>query len=51
MYIDFATPDGESRQIKPLATFHTAARAGESHPLIYLPSHPDTAKIYSARQL
>jgi hypothetical protein len=51
MYLDFTTPDGQARQVKTLATFHTAARAGDVHPMIYLPSQPENAKIYSARQL
>jgi hypothetical protein len=51
MYIDFTTPDGQSRQVKTLGTFHTAAAVGDTHPIIYLPSQPENAKIYSARQL
>jgi hypothetical protein len=48
MYIDFTTPDGQARQVKTLATFHTTAAVGGSHPMIYLPAQPETAKIYSA---
>ena len=51
MYMDFTTPDGQARHVKTLATFHTAAAVGDSHPMIYLPAQPETAKIYSARQL
>lgn len=51
MYIDFTTSDGQARQVKTLATFHTAAAVGDTHPMIYLPAQPETAKIYSARQL
>lgn len=38
-------------QIRTLATFNTEARAGDNFPMIYLPSRPETAKVYSARQL
>jgi hypothetical protein len=51
MYIDFTTPAGQARQVKTLATFQTPATVGDAHPMIYLPAQPETAKIYSARQL
>ena len=51
MYIDFTTKEGRALQVKTLATFNTEAKAGDSHPMIYLPTKPETAKIYSARQL
>jgi hypothetical protein len=38
-------------QVKTLATFNTEAKEGDQHPMIYLPSKPETAKIYSAKQL
>lgn len=51
MYIDFTTKDRRAMQVKTLATFHTEAKEGDQHPMIYLPSKPETAKIYSAKQL
>lgn len=51
LYIDFTTRDGEARNVKTLATFHTPENAGDVHPMIYLPSQPENAKICSARQL
>lgn len=51
MHIDFTTRAGEHRVIRTLATFNTEARAGDNFPMIYLPSRPETAKVYSARQL
>lgn len=51
MYIDLTTKDGKVLNVKTLATFHTEAKVGDTHPMIYLPSRPETAKIYSARQL
>ncbi len=51
MYIDFTTKDGQAMQVKTLATFNTEAKEGDLHPMIYLPSKPETAKIYSAKQL
>ena len=51
LYLDFATQEGKAQHVKTLATFHTEARAGDEHPVIYLPWEPENAKIYSARQL
>lgn len=51
MTMQFTTPDGQLQQVKTLATFHTVARVGDQHPMIYLPSKPANAKIYSAKQL
>ena len=51
LHLDFATPDGREQHVKTLATFNTAARVGDAQPVIYLPSQPENAKIYSARQL
>lgn len=51
MTLQFTTPEGQSLSVKTLATFHTVARVGDQHPMIYLPSKPDNAKIYSAKQL
>ncbi len=51
MYLDFTTKKGETLQVKTLATFHTEAKVGDEHPMVYLPSHPENAKIYSAKQL
>ena len=51
MHIDFTTKDGKPVQVKTLATFHTEAKAGDVHPMIYMPSRPENAKIYSAKQL
>lgn len=51
LHIDFTTKDGRAMQVKTLATFNTEAREGDQHPMIYLPSKPETAKIYSAKQL
>lgn len=51
MTIDFTTKDGKEVEVETLATFHTEAKKGDTHPMIYLPSHPENAKIYSAKQL
>ena len=51
MYIDFSTNAGKAVQIITTATFHTEAKVGDTHPMVYLPSHPENAKIYSAKQL
>lgn len=51
MDLDFTTKEGRPMQVKTLATFHTEAKAGDQHPMIYLPWKPETAKIYSAKQL
>lgn len=51
MHIDFTTKGGKAMQVKTLATFNTEAKEGDQHPMIYLPSKPETAKIYSAKQL
>lgn len=51
MTLKFSTPDGQFHSVKTLATFHTEASVGAQHAMIYLPSNPDNAKIYSARQL
>ncbi len=51
MTITFATKDGKAMEVETLATFNTEAKVGDSHPMIYLPAKPETAKIYSAKQL
>lgn len=51
MQIAFTTQAGKQMEVETLATFHTEAAVGASHPLIYLPSKPELAKIYSAKQL
>lgn len=51
LHIDFTTQTGEPHQIETLATFNTVAKVGDQHPMVYLPSHPERAKIYSAKQL
>lgn len=51
MHIVFTTKEGKPIEGKHTATFNTEAKVGDEHPMIYLPSHPETAKIYSARQL
>lgn len=51
MYIDFTTREGKPHEVKTLATFNTEAKVGDQHPMVYLPSHPERAKIYSAKQL
>jgi hypothetical protein len=51
MHIAFTTKDGRSLEIKTIATFNTEAKVGDEHPMIYLSSHPEIAKIYSAKQL
>jgi hypothetical protein len=51
MHLGFKTKDGLPVEVKTLATFNTEARVGDEHPLIYLPSNPEKAKIYSAKQL
>ena len=51
MHIGFTTKNGKATEVKTLATFNTKAKVGDEHPMIYLPSKPETAKIYSAKQL
>ena len=51
MYIDFSTNAGKAVQIITTATFHTEAKVGDKHPMIYLSSNPENAKLYSAKQL
>lgn len=51
MTIDFTTPDGRTIEFETLATFHTEAKVGDQHPLVYLPSQPENAKIATSRQL
>lgn len=51
MSIDFTTKDGKPVSIKTRATFRTEAKVGDTHPIIYLASNPENAKIYSAKQL
>lgn len=51
MHIDFTTKEGKPVSIKTTATFHTEAKVGDKHPILYLPSNPENAKIYSAKQL
>jgi hypothetical protein len=51
MHIGFTTKEGKPMEVKTLATFNTEAKEGDSHPMVYLASNPDRAKIYSAKQL
>ena len=51
LHLVHKTKEGKPIQSKHTATFHTEAKAGDEHPLVYLPWHPDRAMIYSARQL
>ena len=51
MHLTFNTKEGKPMQSKSTATFHTEAKVGHTHPMIYLPSHPERAQIYSAKQL
>jgi hypothetical protein len=51
MHMAFTTKDGKPIEIKTTATFNTEAKVGDEHPMIYLASKPETAKIYSAKQL
>src|SRR5205823_12269624 len=40
MSISFTTKDGKPVDIKTRATFRTEAKAGDTHPMVYLPSNP-----------
>lgn len=51
MHIGFTTKEGKPMEVKTLATFNTEAKVGDEHPMIYLPSNPEKAKIFSAKQL
>lgn len=51
LHMTVTTTDGKSVNTKTLATFNTESKVGDQHPVIYLPSKPELAKIYSARQL
>jgi hypothetical protein len=51
MHIAFATREGKPVEIKTTATFNMEATVGDQHPMIYLSSKPETAKIHSAKQL
>lgn len=51
MHIAFLTKAGQPIEIKTLATFNTKAKVGDKHLMLYLPSKPENAKIYSAKQL
>lgn len=51
MHIGFTTKKGQPVEVKTQAVFNTEAKVGDQHPMIYLPSRPETAKIYSAKQL
>jgi hypothetical protein len=51
MYVGFTTKEGKVMEVKTLATFHTEAKVGDTHPMIYLPWRPERAKIYSVQQL
>jgi hypothetical protein len=51
MYLDLTSREGKTLNVKTLATFNTEAKVGDSHPMIYLPTKPENAKIYSAKQL
>ena len=51
MHIVFNTQEGTPVESRHTATFHTEARVGDEHPMIYLPWRPGNAKIFSAKQL
>lgn len=51
MTIAYTTKDGKQIEFETLATFNTVAKVGDEHPLVYLPEHPENAKISTARQL
>jgi len=51
MTLAFTTKDGKPVEVRTLATFNTEAAVGDEHPLLYMPSHPENAKISTARQL
>lgn len=51
MSISFTTKEGKPVDIRTTATFHTEAKVGDTHAMVYLPSNPENAKIYSAKQL
>ena len=51
MHIRFTTRTGAAVEIKTTATFRTEAKVGDTHPMLYLASNPENAKIYSAKQL
>ncbi|MBL9114840.1 MAG: hypothetical protein JNJ83_07500 [Verrucomicrobiaceae bacterium] len=51
MTLEFDPGNGRMTQVETLATFNTEAKLGDKHPLIYLKSDPENAKIYSAKQL
>ncbi|MCB1208131.1 MAG: hypothetical protein KDK97_02330 [Verrucomicrobiales bacterium] len=51
MHMGFTTKEGREMLVKTTATFNTEAKVGDEHPMIYLSSKPETAKIYSAKQL
>jgi hypothetical protein len=51
MHMAFATKNGTLIENRNTATFHTAAKVGDEHPMVYLPWRPENAKIHSAKQL
>ncbi len=51
MHLVHTTKEGKPIESKHTATFHTEAKVGDEHELIYLPWHPQRAMIYSAKQL
>jgi hypothetical protein len=51
MHMTHQTKDGQTIESKHTATFHTEAKVGDEHPLVYLPWRPENVKIYSAKQL
>lgn len=50
LHMTVTTQEGKTSQIKTHATFNTEAKVGDRFEMIYLPSKPDVAKIYNARQ-
>jgi hypothetical protein len=51
VHLTFVTQDGRNIEFATRATFSTETKPGDTHPLIYLPSSPQLAKIASAKQL
>lgn len=51
LHMTFTATDGREIEFTTLATFNTETKPGDTHPLVYLPSDPQVAKIASARQL
>lgn len=51
LHLTFTTKDGRNIEFATRATFKTATKPGDTHPIVYLPSDPQLAKIASAKQL